>query len=360
MSGKRLAPGPTTTTHESTERGSCEVIGVEPYASREEFSKVSITFDSEGVGCTGWLYRPDRPRSAPLVVMGPGLTAERTFGYPALAEGLAERGVATFLFDYRRFGDSDGDPRGLVSIPDQLDDWIAAISRALELDGVDASRVALWGHSLGGGHALRIAAADDRVDAVVAHSPIVDGSAVLRSNGSPWLVRAMAAGIRDRVTGLAGRPNRIPIMPPETDSSEDALLEEGVSVGDGSVSPQPVPSQEDVSPFALLPDQTEADAFEQLIPLRSNWENTVPARVVLDLWRYRPGAVAAEIDVPTLLVTGADDPIVPASSVARVSRALSAGTFLALPTGHFALFEEPWRRRLLGHAGTFLADALGE
>ena len=336
------------------------MIGLEPYASREEFSKVSVAFESDGTDCAGWLYRPDRPRSPPLVVMGPGLAAERTFGYPALAEGLAERGVATFLFDYRRFGDSDGQPRGQVSIAGQLDDWVAAIGRALALDGVDAGRVALWGHSLGGGHALRLAAADDRIDAVVAHSPVVDGGAVLRTNGYPWLARAMAAGIRDRLAGLAGRPHRIPIVPPDPEPPREAMLEEGVSVGATTDDPAPPEQAEDVSPFALLADPDEAEAFEALVPLRSNWENTIPARVVLELWRYHPGAVAGDIDVPTLLVTGADDPIVPASSVARVSRTLSDGSFLALPTGHFALFEDPWRRRLLGHVGTFLADALGE
>jgi alpha-beta hydrolase superfamily lysophospholipase len=337
------------------------VIGVASDTSRESFSKVSVRFDSGDSECAGWLYRPDRPRAAPLVVMGPGLAAERTFGYPSLAEGLAERGVATLLFDYRRFGDSEGDPRGVVSIPEQLEDWTAAIERAARLDGVDADRLALWGHSLGGGHALRVAAESRRVDAVIAHSPIVDGRALLRANGSSWLARALLSGVRDRVSGLVGRPHRIPVVPP------DAYARAGG--GNGGTPPSTAAAtgteaesgtDRDREPLALLPDGDAAEALAGLVPLRSDWDNRVRARIVLDLWTYRPERVAADLTVPTLLVTGADDPIVPARPVARTSRQLSQGSFLALPTDHFSLFTDPWRRRLLGHAATFLADALGD
>lgn len=349
------------------------MIGIEPYASREEFSKVSVRFDSGGVDCAAWLYRPDRPRSAPLVVMGPGLAAERTFGYPALAEGLAERGVATLLFDYRRFGDSEGTPRGVVSIQNQLADWMAAIERAVTLDGVDTDNLALWGHSLGGGHALRIATEDHRVDAVIGHSPIVDGRAVLRSNGYTWLGNALLAGVRDRVGGLVGRNHHVPVVPcqwyapndtlTDSDDFDDASdLDDGWSADGDATDGQSLAAEATQSggQRALLPHRAAAEAFSDLVPLRSDWENRIRARIVLDLWGYNPGAVAGDVDVPVLLVTGSDDPIVPAASVARTSRRLSDGSFLALPTDHFSLLEDPWRRRLLGHAGAFLADALGE
>jgi pimeloyl-ACP methyl ester carboxylesterase len=188
---------------------------------------------------------------------------------------------------------------------------------------------------------------------------MVDGRAVLRANGYSWLGNGLLAGVRDRLLGLAGRPHRIPVVPPE--------------VFDGVAPPSPVQSgsaqlqatsgsagEADRDRFALLPHREAAEALADLVPLRSDWENSVRARIVLDLWGYDPGAVGADTDTPTLLVTGADDPIVPASSVARTARSLSQGTFLALPTGHFSLLAEPWRRRLLGHAEAFLADALGE
>lgn len=328
------------------------MIGIEPYSSREDFSKVSVSFDSDGAECAGWLYRPDRPRTSPIVVMGPGLAAERTFGYPALAEGLAEHGIATLLFDYRGFGASEGAPSGVVSVRKQLDDWTAAIDRATRLDDIDTTRLALWGHSLAGGHALRIAAEDHRVDALIAHSPIVDGRAVLRSNGYEWLGNALLAGARDRIAGTVGRRRRMPVVPPEAYDRGDRRNR---SAPDDFGAESRERSRFD---RALFPQPDAARALSELVPLRSDWENAIRARIVLDLWGYRPGTVADDVDVPALLVTGASDPIVPVSSVARTSRQLTAGSFLALPTDHFSLFADPWRRRLLGHAGAFLADVL--
>jgi predicted alpha/beta hydrolase len=63
------------------------------------------------------------------------------------AERLAAAGFGALVFDYRHFGDSGGEPRQVVSIPDQYEDWDAAISFAGRLDWVDRSRIALWGTS---------------------------------------------------------------------------------------------------------------------------------------------------------------------------------------------------------------------
>lgn len=307
------------------------MIGGERYVSRETFSKVTVSFESEGVDCSGWLYRPDRPRDPPLIVMGPGFAAERTFGYPAYAEHFAREGYAVFLFDYRRFGDSEGDPRGLISVADQMADWEAAIARAARLEGVDGDRLALWGASLAGGHALRLATTNRRVDAVIAQTPFVDGRAIVRSRGVRWLVRAFAAGARDRLSAPIGRRHRVPAVLPERSGTAG-----------------------DDPGFALLPDQSVADAFRELVPLRSDWTNAVPAGVIFGLWNYRPVQVLDDVDVPTLLLAGADDPVVSADTVADAAAALPEATFVSLPTGHLDFFAAPWRDQALGHQLTFL------
>lgn len=334
------------------------------HASRFEFSKDAADFDSDGVDCAGWIYRPDRPRTAPLVVMGPGLAAERTFGYPAYAERLAARGYAVFLFDYRRFGDSAGRPRQLVSVADQREDWAAAIDRATRVSGVDTDRVALWGASLGGGLALEVAASDYRVDAVVAQSPVVDGRALLRQHGTGALARGVAAGLADRVTGLVGRRRRIPLVP----GYDDERAGVAGPVGGGSLAGEGSPddggsdgdpgADADAPAFALLPDPTAAATLADLVPLRSDWENRVPARVVLDLLGYRPIEDLAAGAVPTLLLTGMHDRVVPVGTVAAAADAVDESTFVTLPTGHFQLFEDPWIERAIDHQVAFLDHVL--
>jgi fermentation-respiration switch protein FrsA (DUF1100 family) len=87
--------------------------------------------------------------------MAHGFGAERTWRLPAFAERFAEHGLATLFFDYRSFGDSDGEPRNLVSPRRHVADWAAAVDHARSLSGVDGDRLALWGTSFWGGPATR-------------------------------------------------------------------------------------------------------------------------------------------------------------------------------------------------------------
>jgi dipeptidyl aminopeptidase/acylaminoacyl peptidase len=68
-------------------------------------------FSSNGLKCAGWLYLPEGVANPPVVVMAHGIAAERTFGLEAYAQRFAESGLAVFSFDYRNFGDGEGQPR---------------------------------------------------------------------------------------------------------------------------------------------------------------------------------------------------------------------------------------------------------
>ncbi|MGM0590485.1 MAG: alpha/beta hydrolase [Halobacteriota archaeon] len=295
--------------------------------SRDDFSKVTYYFDSGGSECVGWLYRPDRPADPPVVVMANGLGSERRFGLPAVAERLAERGYAVFLFDYRHFGDSEGEPRNLVDPARQLDDWRAAVANVRQASGVDARRLALWGTGLSGGHVISLAAEDARVDAVVAQTPLTSGRAVLRSRPVKQQVRAVGAALRDRLGSLVGRPYVVPL------------------VGD--------PEE-----LAVLNATGAKDAFRTLVPDDSEWENACPARSFLALSSYRPADDAERVSCPTLLVAGGRDEIAPSESVEQVAETMSNATLLRLPVGHFDFFHDDTFEQVLGHQVTFLDSVL--
>ena len=95
----------------------------------------------------------------------PTQSASRRPGWPAL------------VFDYRHFGDSDGQPRQLLDIGRQLDDWRAAIAFARSLEELDGDRIGLWGTSFSGAHAVAVAEEDERLRAVVSQVPFTDGRA---------------------------------------------------------------------------------------------------------------------------------------------------------------------------------------
>src|SRR3954470_22313071 len=106
-----------------------------------------VRFDSGGSNqCAATLFRPagsDGP--APCVVMGSGLSCVRDQGMDAVAERFAMAGFAALTVDYRHFGASGGEPRGLVSGARQRQDLRAALSYAGARTEVDRSRIALWG-----------------------------------------------------------------------------------------------------------------------------------------------------------------------------------------------------------------------
>jgi len=112
-------------------------------------------------------------------------------------------------FDFRRLGESGGEPRQVVRIRDQLRDFEAAIAFARTLPEVDPARIALWGYSLSGGHVIRIAARNPDIAAVIAQAPLADARAAapnaLRSMTVGAFLRLTGRGLLDAIGGLFGR-----------------------------------------------------------------------------------------------------------------------------------------------------------
>ena len=292
--------------------------------ARERFATREVAFDAGGATCRGTLYLPGGATDPPAVVMGPGLGAERTAGYPAVAERFADAGYAALLFDYPEFGDSDGDSQAIR--PDrQRGAYAAAVDRVRRVDAV-GDELVLWGASLSAGHVLALAAARRDVDAVVGVVPMLDGRAVARRRGVRYLARAGAAGGHDLLGRRLGHGRTVPIA---GDASECAVITE---------------------PGAKR-------KYIDLVDRESAWRNETPARSLLRLARYRPGARLDEIDAPTLLLAGTDDAIVDAESVARAGERLGRGTVVSMPADHFSVLGEDFEGAV-GHQLSFLTDAL--
>src|SRR3954468_339486 len=177
-----------------------------------------IEFHSGGNTCAAWLYRPEGAASYvpyPIVVLAHGFGGVREARLAAYAERFAAAGVAALVFDYRHFGSSGGEPRQLLDIERQLDDWRAAIAFARGLDGIDAARVALWGTSFSGGHVAVLAAEDQSVAAAISQGTYVDGPATLMALGPRNMLRLAGAGLRDEAARLLGRPPyMLPVVAP--------------------------------------------------------------------------------------------------------------------------------------------------
>ena len=123
--------------------------------------RMDLAFDSHGIECHGWLYRPrNASGDVPCVIMGHGFAATRDAGIAPFAEAFAAAGYAAFIFDYRHFGASGGEPRQLLNPKREIQDWLSALAFVRGLDGIRADAIALWGTSFGGG-LVTVAAAQD-------------------------------------------------------------------------------------------------------------------------------------------------------------------------------------------------------
>ena len=94
------------------------------------FSRIDCQFPSHGEKCSAWLYLPDGVVKPSLVVMAHGFGGLRNCGLEPYAELFADHGLAVLLFDYRGFGESEGNSKALISPRRHVDDYHAAVTWA--------------------------------------------------------------------------------------------------------------------------------------------------------------------------------------------------------------------------------------
>lgn len=178
-----------------------------------EFEKQSVSFKVDGQTLRGDLYLP-RGASAsskvPAVVVGGSLTSVKEQMSASYAQELAKRGIAALAFDYRHYGQSDGQPRQLENVETKKADLKAAVSFLQTVPGVDG--VSLLGVCTSGGNVIQAAAEDSRVRSVVtvagwfvepSFTPMLYGGEAavnaLKVQGSQALVKYRSTGVSDTV-----------------------------------------------------------------------------------------------------------------------------------------------------------------
>ncbi len=77
--------------------------------------------------------------------MAHGFGGTKDTGLLSFAEAFAAAGIDAFVFDFRGFGDSEGEPRQDVSYKKQREDYHAAVDAVRHMSGIDPERIALWG-----------------------------------------------------------------------------------------------------------------------------------------------------------------------------------------------------------------------
>ncbi len=281
------------------------------YLSRQDH-----IFYSGADSCAAWLYPAAGDASTvPVVVMAHGLSGTRRDRLGAFAERFAHAGVAALVFDHRGFGDSGGEP-DLFHPARQLADWRAAIAFARSLPGVDASRVATFGSSMGAGNALAAAAYDGRVAAVISQVPFLDALRQAHRPSPPVAARMLWAAVLGRHLPAVGQPHEAAFI---NAPGAEAGWRHVVAIGE-----------------------------------ESRWRDRVSARWLLGV-PYRPARHATTLHCPWLVCVGEADRVAKPGPAIAAARRARLGELCTYPgVDHFDVYDGPPHEAVLADQLAFL------
>jgi len=267
-----------------------------------------VHFYSEGARVAGLWRTSDHPAGrCRAIVQGPGwLGLKDAQLYVRYHEALTAAGFGVLVFDYRGFGESEGEPT--VSPARQLQDLRNAVTYLETRPDVDADAIGVFGSGgTGGGNAVLLAAADPRVRAAVSQLPVADGAQWLRRMRSEaeW-VAFLSALEEDRRLRVATGQGRL------VDPREEIVL--------------PTPER-------------------RATRVKADVDGRVPAKIPLaaadELLDYRPLAAAAGLRTPLLIIAVEHDTATPTDQAIALYEAARGPRELILQrhTSHYASYE---------------------
>jgi pimeloyl-ACP methyl ester carboxylesterase len=198
----------------------------------------------------------------------------------------------------------------------------------------------LWGTSLGGGHALVVAAADNSINAVVSQIPAILSGAesivgtLLQSPGvtSLGLVKFLGAICKWAVmAALYGTTTYVPLhgLPGST---------------------------------AIMQNPGDDEGYPSLTPPKGGeygWRNAATVGSGLSVLIYRPINTVSDISVPSLLIAAADDTLCPAANIKKAASMIDGAELMLLPNvGHFDVYTGELLQTILAATVSFFQKHL--
>jgi uncharacterized protein len=266
---------------------------------------IKSDFISKGVRCDGDLLLPERVIKPPVVIMAHGLAAQKNFGLMPYAERFVKKNMAVFLFDYRTFGKSDGEPRQLADPSRHIEDWKAAVAHVRKINEVDGSRIALWGSSFSGGHVIAVAAEDNDISAVVSQVPFVSGYSSIKMKNISDIFKSTVYGYYDMIRNIMGlSPHYSPVI-----------------ARPGS--------------FAAMNSEESYNGYMSIVGNDRIWKNKLASRLFIKLAFYNPFGKAKRIQAPVLIMAGAHDSLIPLKDTKKYAGKLPHGELVVMDCNHF-------------------------
>lgn len=293
----------------------------------------NIEFISKESLCRGWLYIPDvvsKVGALPGIVMAHGFAGHKEMGLDRFAECFKAAGFVTLVFDYRFWGESEGEPRNQIFALEMVEDYRNAITWLSKRPEVDSDRIGIWGTSYSGGLCLHVGTHDKRVKAVVAQVPSTLNPESRRSKApDTWDVIGESL-ISDRIQRYeTGEVNYLKVVAPEGEA-------------------------------CIFPDKDAYDFYMEFKEFSPKWRNEVTLESLEKVREFDPVSLI-HMMAPTalLLIAGENDNLVPVKTVKETyEKAQDPKALEIFPITHFVPYKEPWLSKFSGLATNWFQDHL--
>ncbi|HCM0131023.1 TPA: single-stranded DNA-binding protein [Escherichia coli] len=234
-------------------------------------------------------------------------------GRVAGAQTQPEAGFATITFDYRGFGESEGE-RGRLVPAMQTEDIISVINWAEKQVCIDNQRIGLWGTSLGGCHVFNAAAQDKRVKSIVSQLAFADGEVL--------------------VTGEMNELEKASFL-----STLNKMAEKKKNTG----------KEMFVGVTRVLSDNESKVFFEKVKGQYPEMDIKIPFLTVMETLQYKPAESAAKVQCPVLVVIAGQDSVNPPEQGRALYDAVASGTkelYEEADACHYDIYEGAFFERV--------------
>jgi dienelactone hydrolase len=194
------------------------------YVDPAKFTNVEVTVGAAPTILGGTLTLPKTAGKVPAVVLihgsGPA-DRDETLGpnrpFRDIAEGLASRGVAVLRYDKRTKVHPKQFTRSMTVREEAMDDALAAVALLAQRSEIDAARIIVVGHSLGGMLAPRIAEGGKGIAGVVILAGATRSLALIMAEQIEYLATLDGPGdeaARKRIDAVKGEAARAMLVKP--------------------------------------------------------------------------------------------------------------------------------------------------
>ena len=302
----------------------------ENVANAEPDCRQDVNFRVNKTLVSGCLYLPaETDKPTPCIILTNGFCGTKDMILEKYALRFVEAGYAVLSFDYRHFGESEGEPRQLFSLPKQFEDIRAAVAFTRSRSEIDPDKIVIWGTSSSGTYGLAIAAEDKNIAAVIGQSPSLNeeenGKKLVKRDGIGWFLSLIIHAQRDKGRSRFG------------------------------LSPHTFPAVGKPGTTAMLTAPGVYDAYKKIAMNSNTFKNEVCARIMFGSHGPDLFESAKKVKCPVLFHTCENDNINFPDADKRVEKILGDKlTIINYPIGHFDIYFGEYFEKSINNQISFL------